>query len=312
MNNSIKKTGANILGRFGIREKIIEPPGITTNEPIVFHAFLEKIEVINEKKKECNKIIPKKLIIDKGEYTFHGRTYHLDREGIYRFVLPGIENKQRIVFEKNTNALLSSIAWIFSHGSLDDKKSNEEIREKALYSKISATCGTISEWTVNLLRDNGIKARLVSSLTLESWNSYDNGHILIEVFRPELKKWVVYDIDNDAFFTHNNVPLSLIEFVENIPKDAFSIEYIARRNDIDVKNFLDDKSNYDYGFLIESRFLDDDTRRKWYRHIFQVPMIIDGKFSYYFDKDNSSKIQEYSSYYKYVDKNRFLERFYND
>ena len=33
---------------------------------------------------------------------------------------------------------------------------------------------------------------------------------------------------------------------------------------------------------------------------------------YYFDKDNSSKIQEYSSYYKYVDKNRFLERFYND
>ena len=42
---------------------------------------------------------------------------------------------------------------------------------------------------------NGVKSRLVSSLTLDSWNSYDNGHIMIEVFRPELKKWVVYDID---------------------------------------------------------------------------------------------------------------------
>lgn len=133
---------------------------------------------------------------------------------------------------------------------------------------------------------------------------------MIEVFKPELEKWVVYDIDNDAYFTSNQIPLSLIEFVDKIPNDNFTIEYIARRNDIDVKNFLDKKNNYDYGFLIESRFLDEDTRRKWYKRVFQVPMIVDGNFSYFFDEDNSEKILSYSSYYKYLDKNKFLDKFY--
>ena len=224
MSKTIKKTGANILSKIGIREKIIDPPEISINEPIVFYAFLEKIEVVSEKSGKCDEDIPDKLIISKGKYTFNGKTYDLHKEGIYRFVFPGVENKQRIVFEKNIDALLSSIAWIFSHGNLDDEKTDEQILKKSLYSKISATCGTISEWTINLLNENGIKARLVSSLTLESWNSYDNGHILIEVFKPDLKKWVVYDIDNDAYFTSNEIPLSLIEFVDKIPKDDFTIE----------------------------------------------------------------------------------------
>ena len=243
MRKTIKKTGADILSKIGIRDKIIEPPGISMNEPIVFYAFLEKIELISEKSEKWNEKIPEKLIIPKGKYIFDGKTYDLEKEGIYRFVLPGVENKQRIVFEKNIDALLSSIAWIFSHGNLDDEKTDKEILKKSLYSKISATCGTISEWTINLLNENGVKARIVSSLTLESWNSYDNGHILIEVFKPDLKKWVVYDIDNDAYFTSNKIPLSLIEFVDKIPKDDFTIEYIARRNDIDVKNFLDKENN---------------------------------------------------------------------
>ena len=310
MSKSIKKTGAGILSKIGIRDKIIDPPGISMNESIVFYAFLEKIDLVNAKIEKCEKEIPERLIIPKGKYIFDGKTYDLDREGIYRFVFPGVENKQRIVFEKNIDALLSSIAWIFSHGNLDDEKTDEQILKKSLYSKISATCGTISEWTINLLNENGIKARLVSSLTLESWNSYDNGHILIEVFKPDLKKWVVYDIDNDAYFTSNEIPLSLIEFVDKIPKDDFTIEYIARRNDIDVKNFIDKENNYDYGFLIESRFLDEETRRKWYKHIFQVPMILDGKFSYFYDDKNSTKIEKYSSYYKYMNKDRFLEKFY--
>ena len=85
---------------------------------------------------------------------------------------------------------------------------------------------------------------------------------------------------------------------------------VARKNDIDVKNFLDKKNNYDYGFLIESRFSDEQTRREWYKHILQVPMIVDDDFSYFFDKDNAEKILSYSSYYKYLDQNEFMKRFY--
>ena len=149
MSKSIKKTGAGILSKIGIRDKIIDPPGISMNESIVFYAFLEKIDLVNAKIEKCEKEIPERLIIPKGKYIFDGKTYDLDREGIYRFVFPGVENKQRIVFEKNIDALLSSIAWIFSHGNLDDEKTDEQILKKSLYSKNSATCGTISEWTIN-------------------------------------------------------------------------------------------------------------------------------------------------------------------
>ena len=310
MNKGIKKTGAGFLSKLGLREKIIEPPAINMNKPIVFYAHLEKIQSISEENGKTGNDIPEKLIIKKGTYRFHGKSYDLNKEGVYRFLFPGVENKQRIVFEDDVNALLSSIAWVFSHGNLDDTKTEQEIIDKAMYSKISATCGTISEWSKNFLMKNGVKSRLVSSLTLDSWNSYDNGHIMIEVFRPELKKWVVYDIDNDAYFINKQIPLSLIELVEKIKDGDFIIEYIARKNDIDVKNFLDKKNNYDYGFLIESRFSDEQTRREWYKHILQVPMIVDDDFSYFFDKDNAEKILSYSSYYKYLDQNEFMKRFY--
>ena len=51
-------------------------------------------------------------------------------------------------------------------------------------------------------------------------------------------------------------------------------------------------------------------RRKWYKHVFQVPMIVDGKFSYFFDKENKTKIMTYSNFYRFLDENEFLSRFY--
>ena len=58
---------------------------------------------------------------------FSGKTYNLDKEGVYRFVNPGKNNLQRIVFETNRDALISSIAWIYSHGNRDDGKNYSEI-----------------------------------------------------------------------------------------------------------------------------------------------------------------------------------------
>ena len=62
MRKTIKKTGADILSKIGIRDKIIEPPGISMNEPIVFYAFLEKIELISEKSEKWNEKIPNRIV----------------------------------------------------------------------------------------------------------------------------------------------------------------------------------------------------------------------------------------------------------
>ena len=306
----IKKTASRVLRKIKLKEDIIKPPGIEKNKPIVYHAFLEKIQMVDVVSNEDGNELPDELVIPKDKYIFSGNTYNLDKDGVYRFVNPGKYNIQRIVFEKDLNALLSSIAWIYSHGNNDDEKEYSEILQKAKNEKIFATCGTISNWSVQFLKEFGVKARIVAVLTLDDWNSYDNGHILVEVYREELKKWILYDVDNDAFFSSNGIPLSLLEFVKKVREDDYDIEFIARKNDIDISNFVDRENSYDYGFLIEARFLNEQTRRKWYKRVFQVPMIVDEGKSYFFDNTNKDKILSYSSFYEFLDKKEFLDRFY--
>ena len=307
---TIKKTASNVLRKMKLKDDIIRPPEIESNSPIVFHAFLEKIHVIPDMSNENGIGLPDTLVIPKGKYVFSGKTYNLDKEGVYRFVNPGKCNEQRIVFETNHDALLSSIAWIYSHGNKDDEKSFGEILTKARNEKIFATCGTISNWSIQFLKDHGIKARIVAVLTLDEWNSYDNGHILIEVFREKLQKWVLYDVDNDAFFTYDDNPLSLLEFTKHVKENDYEINFIAKKNDIDTSNYVDKKNNYDYGFLLEARFLNEATRREWYQRVFQVPMIVGEGNSYFFDSENKDKILTYSSFYKFLEKEKFLNKFY--
>ena len=307
----IKKTASNVLRKVKLKDNIIKPPGIESNSPIVFRAFLEKIHVIPNISNENGIGLPDTLVIPKGKYIFSGKTYNLDKEGVYRFVNPGKNNLQRIVFETNRDALISSIAWIYSHGNRDDGKNYSEILTKAKNEKIFATCGTISNWSIQFLKDHGIKARIIAVLTLDEWNSYDNGHILIEVFQEELEKLVLYDVDNDAFFTHDGNPLSLLEFTKQVKENDYEINLIAKKNDIDISNYVDKKNDYDYSFLMEARFLNEDTRRNWYKRVFQVPMIVDGDYSYFFDKNNKDKILNYSSFYQYLDECVFMEKFYD-
>src|SRR3989344_7449080 len=187
----IKKSVVKVLEKIGLKDGIIEPLSINENKPLVYYAFLNNIEYISSSGQENSKDLPNSLIIPKGKFFFHDEGYELKKEGLYRFVYPGIENQQRIVYEADLDALLSGIAWVYAHGNSDDEREFSHIMKKALQSKIFATCGSISNWTCNLLKTKSIKSRVVASLTLDDWNSYNNGHIMIEVFREDLKKWVV-------------------------------------------------------------------------------------------------------------------------
>ena len=318
MNNKkfglrVRKLAVKVLGKVGVREKIIEPPSIESNSPFVYYAYFDTIEIIHGIEGIIGSTeLPNSLIIRPGKFKFDEKTYDLNREGLYRFVYPGKENHQRIVYEKNIDALLSGISWIYSHGNSDDNKTYQEINEKALYSKIFATCGSISEWAKKILEENNIKARIVSSLTLEQWNSYDNGHILLEVYRNDFKKWVVYDLDNNSFFSTNGTPLSLIEFSTQSAVSDYMINYLASNSNVDVANFVDGKTNYDYAFLMEARFANENSRKQWYKRVMQVPLIGDGKFNYFFNDSDISRVMSYSSYYKHMNKEQFLKQFYSE
>lgn len=306
----IRKLAIKALGEIGLKDKIIELPAIEKNTPFVYYAFLNNVEIVPSTSYENSVNLPPSLIILPGKFNFHGISYELKKEGLYRFVYPGKENQQRIVYEKNVDALLSSIAWIYAHGNSDDEKSYSEINAKALHSKIFATCGSISEWTCRLLESTGIRCRIISTLTLEPWNSYDNGHIMIEVYRKDYNKWVVYDLDNNSYFSSKGTPLSLIEFAEHAANENYEINYIASNSNVDFANFIDNETNYDYAFLLEARFANDYSRKQWYKRVMQVPMVVDGKYNYFFNDTNISRVQSYSNYYKHLNKKQFLEKFY--
>ena len=310
MNSKIKKIGGRFLSEVGLKEKNFDHPSSDMNKSFVYHAFLENIKEIPISKKEKSQILPNSLIIKKGNYQFSNENYELVDEGLYRFVFPTKINQQRIVFEENIDVLLSSICWIFTHGNSDDGKSHIEIEKKALQSKIFATCGPLVSWANDFLQKLNINTRIVSTLTVDPWNSYDNGHILIEIFRKNLNKWVVYDLDNSCYFVNNEIPLSLLEFVEKITSDEYEIKKLSNKISIDISNFKDKKNNYDYAFAIEGRLANEKQLRKWYKHVIQVPLILDKKFSHFCDEINKDKIQNYSKYNKHMNKNDFMKKFY--
>ena len=127
----IKKIAGKIIRKAGLRENPIKPPGISNNKPFVHYALFDKIQKVSESQSKDGKNLPSQLIISKGKYMFSNKIYDLDKEGLYRFIHPGVINEQRIVFENNLDSLLSSIAWIHSHGNKDDKKNYTDILKKA-------------------------------------------------------------------------------------------------------------------------------------------------------------------------------------
>lgn len=226
--------------------------------------------------------------------------------GLYRFVYPPKENQQRIVYDGNLDTLLSGLSWIITFGNYDDSKSNDELTLKAQESKLIITCGRASVWTHDILNKFGVKSRIVTSLTLDEWNSYDNGHTLIEVYRKDYNKWVVYDLDQNVYFERKGTPLSFFEFSNYSSSGSYEIKYISDDVGADISNFLTEDKKYNYAFFAESLTA---FPKQWYKRAIQVPMIQDGDY-YYFFNNNRSRIESYSDNYKYMRKDRFMERFY--
>ncbi len=304
-----------LLIDFGLKEPPTRPYSESDNFPIVYHALNTKIKtIIPDELNSNSKNIPKKLVIPSGEYTYNGNTYNLVDEGLYRFIIPLEKNEQRIVFDgKNLNSLMSAVAWIYSHGNSDNSKNFEELNFKALNSKIFGTCGTISIWIQEILESNNIKSRIVQTLTLDDWNTYDNGHTMIEVYHNDFQKWILYDLDSNVYFSKNGTPLSLIEFIDAVKNDNYEIHILANDTALDVSNFVA-KNNYEYAFYAESVFANENTLKIWYKRVIQVPMISENEFSYFTTNniEERKQMESYASHHKFLSVDEFQSKFYSN
>ena len=308
VRNSVRES----LIEMGLKEPISRPYSQDDNTPQAYFAYQTSInEIIADLSLGDSEPLPDELLILPGHYAFQNLNYDLTKEGLYRFYLPEIENQQRIVFNGDIDSLLSSIAWIYSHGNSDNNKSIKELDDKVSHSKIFGTCDNISHWIKHILDDQQIKSRVVQTLTVEDWNSYNNGHTMIEVYRHDFNKWVLYDLDNNAYFSANQIPLSLLEFYESINKENYNIHFLADDTKNDISNFKGN-DGYDYAFLAESINSNENTLRDWYHRVVQVVIISDSENNYYFyDQKHREQIENYSNQYKFLEYEEFIQKFYN-
>lgn len=167
-----------------------------------------------------------------GLYQYNEFVYDCSQEGLYRFINPGIDTSQRIVYENNIPSLLSSIAWITAHGTADESLSIENMTRRAKTSKLRLRCGYITTWAMSLLQSVGLRYgydyRVARCLTGETPNGYDDGHVMIEV--KVNGSWGLWDLDNNMIFKKDGVQLNLKELITLIPAP----KAVAWKNTVNV------------------------------------------------------------------------------
>lgn len=270
--------------------RIVPMPGIAgaQDQPVVYRSVLDTTEIVSGFTGSAPEL-PSTLVIAPGQYGFLGNAYDATEPAFYRFLHPST-NQQRIVYEAgrdNVEVLLSGFAWAHWHGSLDNALSAAALTQKATTTKLSLTCTPVSQWALSILSTYHVQARLVQSLTLDAWNSDDNGHSMIEVYRQDVAKWVLYDVDQNACFLRQGTPLSLVDM----------IDYSA-------------SGDYDIKYLASDATMTEDVLRTWYRRVLQVP-IINGCF--YLPTPNDADRARVAGYagqnYTYLTESQFRQQF---
>lgn len=254
-------------------------------------------------------LLPDDLIIKPGLYQFDNNSYQLTQEGLYRFMIPEKKNQQRIVYTNNISTLLSSISWLVTHGESDDGLSYTELISQAKQRKLFLTCEAIARFSKIFLAKNNVDSRVIGTRTLDQWNSYDSGHYMIEVYRKDLKKWVLYDLDHDAYFSYEDELLSLLEFIDHT-LDNYKINYLS--NDIKVVSPYLMRNKYDYTFINEGRL---NSLKTWYQRIAQFFYIEDDNENFSCLKLSPEVIANYprGAFPKitYLPRHKLIEKFYS-
>lgn len=264
----------------------------------------EDIPIVNQKADQ----LPNKLVIAPGTYSIDGEAYSFSENGVYRSFCGQQGQIQRIVWNGETSLkaiddLMSSICWIMYHGRKDENLKNEELSTIATNRKINVSCGRGALWVKEVLEQLKVPSRVVTVLTMDEWNDYDNGHTMIEVWCEDMHQWIVYDIDNNVTFGFQGERLNLLSLSSHIKTD----DYVIYRLATDVGYSGDDD---DYTFWFEKILHDEMSLRDWYKRVIQVVLVGDDNVYYFSDIANRNRVESYAGNYKFMPYDKFMEKFY--
>jgi glycosyltransferase involved in cell wall biosynthesis len=229
--------------------------------------------------------LPARLVIPPGRYAVGARSFALETPGVYKFHRTGRNVGQRVVFGHDPlEALLNLSGWLWAYGADDDALPAGFLYDELLHRRVDVLCYAGAVLSARLLTDAGFASRHVVGLTLDTWNSHDNGHTLVEV-RDHAAGWIAYDPSFQTLFLSRGTPVGLLELSRLVRSgEAFEVRFLPCARG--VGQFPAQQS--DFGFWLEHRARDAGELRRWYRRTLQVALIADAN-SYVFTGDEPTR-----------------------
>ena len=278
----------------------------------------EVTELEGEPGKEGEKLENLPLIV-KGEnrVVFEEKTYHLHEAGLYRFFVAP-HKAQNLILLSPAGSPLSLLRYLSAlqiHGNRHDGESLDKLKERLRNETwVSITCGTISSLAVKILREEGFQSRFVSTLTLDEWNTYNNGHSLLEALFPE-DGWVLVDIDFGFLFRESGKFLSTYEFWKSVQEDKKPEFFPLAEKALDPfyhdPFFYPSSRGFNYSLYFRWKWRTMEEKWRWYRRVFQTVGIAneEGKICFF---GPERKIKEYYEKHLILPEQEWYKKFYAD
>ena len=263
-----------------LRLRILSPHKASSSDPLVVYRIdFAGIFYLQPVSRDCIlevKKLPQTIVMDPGEYLFGGAFFNCCQPGLYRFSVPGIINQQAVVLDRSDPISSSLFLSLLSvRGNRDSGRSNSHLRRSATERLISLTCGSNVKFVHQIMKHHGFNTRVVHSHSLQAPNSYNNGHTLLEVYESDADRFVVIDIDKKMYFSYQGEPLSLVELCSIIKEQKeIALHKMCKLSAVDWCGFKEPFSGFDYGFIEQGFYFNDENILSCLSRICQVPLIL--------------------------------------
>jgi hypothetical protein len=304
------------LVRWYFELKIDHLPLQNSNDPVLVygHDLSGITPLVQNNTREYCATLPDSIVMQPGKYRFGGGIYHCLTPAVYRFISPQYINQQHVVLDSKDPVLSALLLSFLSvRGNRDDRRLIKDLEQTAVSRFLLLTCGRNSQLCQTILQKNGITSRVVYTHTHDEVNSYNNGHVLLEVYSPRQQKYVLVDLDKKCSFFLNKKPLSLFEYSQALyDKDFVDIEFHSPVSMVDLSVFVERPTDFHYGFIEYNVYSSGTALREYLSRICQVPMMIDDDTTYAcaWDDDVAAKLRKINSNWKIVGASEFQQRFY--
>jgi len=296
--------------------RIDNSPLRNANDPVlVFRHDLSGVStLVQSNTPEHGAPLPDCIAIQPARYHFRGGNYDCITPGVYRFIAPQHCNQQHVVLDKKDPVLSALLLSFLSiRGNHDDRRIIKDLEKIAVNRFLVLTCGQNCLLCQMILQTNGINSRIVYSHTYEASNSYNNGHVLLEVYSPQKQKYVLVDLDKKCSFYQNKNPLSLFEYSQAIYKKEFvNIKFHSPVSMLDLSSFMEKTTLFHYGFIEYKNYSSENALRQYLSRICEIPLIVNSGniFACAWDEKVKAQLRKKNSAWQILDPGKFQQKFY--